>query len=45
MGRTVYSRSLKNDAGNIEVVLSQPLAMGIYTLVLNNRYSGKVVIK
>jgi autotransporter-associated beta strand protein len=45
MGRTVYSRSLKNNAGNIEVVLSQPLAMGIYTLVLNNRYSGKVVIK
>jgi hypothetical protein len=45
MGRTVYSGSLKNNAGYIDVVLSQPLAMGIYTLVLNNRYSGKVVIK
>lgn len=45
MGRTIYPRSLKNDTGNIDVVLSQPLAEGIYTLVLNNRYSGKVVIK
>jgi hypothetical protein len=45
MGRTVYSKSLKNDTGNIGVVLSQALPGGIYTLVLNNQYSGKVVIK
>ena len=45
MGRTVYSKSLRNNAGNIDVVLNQPLAEGIYTLILNNKYSGKVIIK
>ena len=45
MGRTVYSKSIKNDTGSIEVVLNQALPGGIYTLILNNQYSGKVLIQ
>ena len=43
MGRTVYSKSFNNVTGNIEVVLSQTLHGGIYSLILNNLYSGKVM--
>ena len=45
MGRTVYSKTVKNDTGNVDVVLNQALPGGIYTLILNNQYSGKVIIK
>jgi len=45
MGRTVYSKSFDNVTGNIEVVLSRALPDGIYSLVLNKLYSGKVMIK
>jgi len=44
-GQTVYLKSVKNNTGNIEVVFNQALPAGIYTLVLNNQYSGKVIIK
>jgi len=44
-GRTVYSKSIRNVTGKIDVALSQALPDGIYTLILNNQYSGKVIIK
>ncbi|TRX03699.1 LamG-like jellyroll fold domain-containing protein [Flavobacterium gawalongense] len=44
-GQTVYLKSVKNDTGTIDVVLSQALPVGIYILILNNQYSGKVIIK
>ena len=45
MGRTVYSKSFNTVTGNIEVVLGHALPDGIYSLVLNKLYSGKVMIK
>ncbi len=44
-GRTVYLKSIKNSTGSIDVVLNQALSDGIYILILNNQYSGKVFIK
>lgn len=44
-GQTIYLKSVKNDTGTIDVVLSQALPDGIYILILNNQYSGKVIIK
>ncbi|MFV8325301.1 LamG-like jellyroll fold domain-containing protein [Flavobacterium sp. ZS1P14] len=45
MGQTIYLKSVKNDTGTIDVVLSQTLPVGIYILILNNQYSAKVIIK
>ena len=44
-GRTSYSKSLKNNTGYIEVVLNRALSAGVYSLILNNQYSGKVIIE
>ncbi|MDR7209219.1 DUF4979 domain-containing protein [Flavobacterium piscis] len=44
-GQTIYLKSVKNDRGNIEVVLNQILPDDIYILLLNNQYSGKIIIK
>ena len=45
MGRVVYSKSLRNNSGTIDVGLNQALPGGIYSLILNNQYAGKVIIK
>jgi hypothetical protein len=44
-GQTIYLKSVKNNTGNIEVVLNQILPGSIYVLFLNNEYSGKVIVK
>lgn len=44
-GQAIYLKSVKNDTGNIDVVLNQILPGDIYILFLNNQYSGKVVVK
>lgn len=44
-GQTIYLKSVKNDTGNIEVVLNQILPGSVYVLLLNNEYSGKVIVK
>jgi autotransporter-associated beta strand protein len=44
-GRIVYLKSIKNNTGTIDVVLNQTLLDGIYILILNNQYSGKIIIK
>ena len=44
-GQTIYLKSVKNDTGSIDVVLNQVLPDGIYVLILNDQYSGKVIIK
>ena len=45
MGRVLYSKSLRNNSGTIDVGLNQALPGGIYSLILNNQYAGKVIIK
>jgi hypothetical protein len=44
-GQAIYLKSVKNDTGNIDIVLNQILPGDIYILFLNNQYSGKVVVK
>ncbi|EJL63671.1 DUF4979 domain-containing protein [Flavobacterium sp. CF136] len=44
-GQTIYLKSVKNDTGNIDIVLNQILPGDIYVLFLNNQYSGKVIVK
>ncbi|MEO8238100.1 MAG: DUF4979 domain-containing protein [Flavobacterium sp.] len=44
-GQTIYLKSVKNDTGNIDVVLNQILPGSTYILFLNNQYSGKVIVK
>jgi hypothetical protein len=44
-GQTIYLKSVKNDTGNIDVVLNQILPGAIYVLFLNDQYSGKVIVK
>jgi autotransporter-associated beta strand protein len=43
-GRTVYSKSAFNNSGNIEVQLQRQVSAGVYVLLLNNQYAGKVLI-
>ena len=43
-GHVVYVNSIQNDSGNIEVQLQQQIPAGVYTLLLNNQYVGKVII-
>ncbi|MDQ0641086.1 autotransporter-associated beta strand protein [Pedobacter sp. W3I1] len=43
-GRTVYSKSAVNNSGNIEVQLQRQVSAGVYVLLLNNQYAGKVLI-
>jgi len=45
IGRVVYSKSIRNHSGTIDVGLNQALPGGIYSLILNNQYAGKVIIK
>jgi hypothetical protein len=44
-GQTIYLKSVKNDTGNIDVVLNQILPGSAYILFLNDQYSGKVIVK
>jgi hypothetical protein len=43
-GRKVYSKSALNNSGDIEVQLQRQVSAGIYILLLNNQYAGKVLI-
>ena len=43
-GRTVYSKSAVNNSGDIEVQLQRQISAGLYILLLNNQYAGKVLI-
>lgn len=43
-GRTVYSKSAVNNSGNIEVQLQRQVSAGLYILLLNKQYAGKVLI-
>ncbi|KRT13706.1 hypothetical protein ASU31_23220 [Pedobacter ginsenosidimutans] len=43
-GRTVYSKSAVNNSGDIEVQLQRHVSAGLYILLLNNQYVGKVLI-
>ncbi|CAH0148640.1 MULTISPECIES: cellulose binding domain-containing protein [unclassified Pedobacter] len=43
-GRTVYSKSALNNSGNIEVQLQRQVSAGLYILLLNKQYAGKVLI-
>ncbi len=44
-GRIIYLKSIKNNTGVIDVLLNHALRDGVYILILNNQYSGKVFIK
>ncbi|MBT2564123.1 putative Ig domain-containing protein [Pedobacter sp. ISL-68] len=43
-GRTVYSKSAVNNSGDIEVQLQRQVSAGLYILLLNKQYAGKVLI-
>ena len=45
MGKPAFSKSIRNDNGKMEVVLDGTLAPGIYALIMDNKYYGKIVIK